>query len=64
MIEYDGPTHFEPIYGQEKFRKIKIRDKLKDTFCENEGYHLLRIPYFEQDYMEFTITDFIYRLIE
>lgn len=48
LIEYDGKQHFEPIQffgGQEGFEKTKIRDEIKNTYCNVNNIPLLRIPY-------------------
>lgn len=47
-IEYDGEQHFKPkkYYGGEtEFKKVKLRDKIKNTFCEEQNIKLIRIPY-------------------
>jgi len=49
-IEYDGPQHFESIDGwggEEKFKDIKIRDSIKNEYCENNNITLIRIKYDE-----------------
>lgn len=48
LIEYDGRQHFESIDlfgGQEEFEKTKIRDQIKNTYCNINSIPLLRIPY-------------------
>lgn len=53
-IEYDGRQHFEPVdfgnkgpkYAQDNFEEIKFRDNIKNTFCDNKGIQLVRIPYY------------------
>ena len=47
-IEYDGRQHFEPIIGlggEEAFKNQKIRDKIKNQYCEENGIKLIRIPH-------------------
>jgi hypothetical protein len=44
-IEYDGRQHFEPVYGQENLEAQKVRDRLKDEYCKENGIKLIRIPY-------------------
>lgn len=44
-IEYDGRQHFEPVYGQENLELQKVRDRLKDEYCKENGIKLIRIPY-------------------
>lgn len=45
-IEFDGIQHFEPIKkfgGSVEFEKIKIRDHIKDDFCQRNNISLIRI---------------------
>jgi very-short-patch-repair endonuclease len=44
-IEYDGQQHFIPVFGEEKFKRLKINDKIKDEYCKKNGINLLRISY-------------------
>jgi hypothetical protein len=62
FIEYDGRQHFEVVKhfgGQVKFDALQARDKLKDDYCRDEGYLLLRIPYTQYENMEAIVVDFI-----
>ena len=67
FIEYDGECHFLPVrYGgisedraQENLESTQRRDKLKDDYCNDHGYLLLRIPYFEKDNIEVLVSEFI-----
>jgi hypothetical protein len=71
LIEVDGEQHFEIVrFGgiseeraKENFEKQKIKDKIKNDFCEKNNIPLLRIPYWEFDNEEETykqiILDFI-----
>jgi hypothetical protein len=67
FIEYDGECHFLPIrYGgiseekaKENLTKAQHRDKLKDNYCDDNGYALLRIPYWEKKNIETLVTEFI-----
>lgn len=48
IIEFDGRQHFEPIEffgGVDSFEKLKIRDGIKNDFCEKNGIKLIRISY-------------------
>jgi hypothetical protein len=68
FIEYDGECHTLPIrYGgisQEKaesnLKSSKIRDKIKDDYCDNNGLLLLRIPYYEKENIISLVSDFVY----
>lgn len=45
-IEFDGIQHFEPrdkFGGINEFEKIKIRDRIKDEFCDKNNIKLIRI---------------------
>ena len=42
-IELNGILHYEPIYGHDKFEKIKERDKQKMIICYNSGIELIVI---------------------
>lgn len=45
-----GGQHFKPnnwFGGLKEFKKLKIRDNIKTTFCEKNGIFLLRISYKE-----------------
>jgi len=47
-IEYDGIQHFQPIkyFGGEKaFNKTKIRDNIKNNYCNEKNIQLIRIKY-------------------
>ena len=66
FLEYDGAQHFKPVrfggMSQEKaemvFKKQQASDKLKDDFCQDKGYLLLRIPYTEFKNVNQIIVDF------
>ncbi len=54
-VEFDGIQHFKPTTfngvstkdAKEKLKKQKIKDKIKDKYCEDNGIRLIRIPYTE-----------------
>ncbi len=49
-IEFDGEQHFKVVDfwgGENGFKNIKIRDKIKTDFCKNNNISLLRIKYTE-----------------
>lgn len=39
-FELNGPTHYKPIYGEEKFREIQLNDKKKCHSCKEKGIEL------------------------
>ena len=67
FIEYDGRQHFEPQrFGgiskeraQENFERCQIHDALKNKFCEDNNYKLLRIPYTKYGEIEDLICEFM-----
>lgn len=60
LIEFDGKQHFKPTgFGcnsedkiNEGFKLQKIRDKIKDSFCEDKEIKLIRIPYWDIENIE------------
>ena len=56
-IEYDGQHHFGPVrfgnqsesQANENYELQKLKDQIKDSFCESNHIELLRIPYTEYD---------------
>lgn len=53
VIEYDGIQHFEPVnfggitneQAEDKFKETQNNDKLKNDFCKENNFQLIRIPY-------------------
>jgi hypothetical protein len=56
LIEYDGELHFKPQHSTrgryKKLMEMKINDKIKNEYCENNKIELLRIPYWQFDEIE------------
>lgn len=48
LIEFDGIHHFKPVYGEEKLRTQKV----KDRWCRQRNWPLLRISCFEMKDLE------------
>lgn len=49
-IEYDGLQHFQPLVmfgGEEEFKKVQIKDKIKTEYCKSNNIKLIRISYKE-----------------
>ena len=71
FIEYDGRCHYFPIrYGgiseeraEENLQSSKHRDKLKNDYCNDNGYALLRIPYWQKKDIETLVSEFIHEFI-
>lgn len=45
IVEYDGPQHFENIYGEKELKDTIYRDNIKNNFCKENNINLLRIKY-------------------
>lgn len=43
IVEYDGEQHYKPIYGEKPFKQIQKTDELKEKYCQDHGYHMIRI---------------------
>lgn len=55
IIEYDGIQHFKPIEkfgGIDELINTRRRDKLKDTYCDENHIDLIRVPYYEYNEIE------------
>jgi AMMECR1 domain-containing protein len=51
-IEFDGIQHYEPVEhfgGVESFERLKINDKIKSDYCEENYIDLIRIRYDQID---------------
>ena len=62
FVEYDGKQHYEPIkyFGdQAKFERQQNNDKIKNDYCDEKGYLLLRIPYTEFGNIHQIVSKFI-----
>ena len=49
-IEVDGEHHFKPVKywgGEEAFKLTKIRDNIKNTYCQDNKIGLIRLPYYK-----------------
>ncbi len=53
-IEYDGPTHYSPIYGDDDLKATQERDREKDARCVEQDIRLFRIRHdaFQENYIE------------
>jgi very-short-patch-repair endonuclease len=45
IIEIDGPTHFKPIFGQDRLDKVIASDAEKNALFLQEGFCVLRVKY-------------------
>jgi len=51
-IEFDGIQHFQPVThfgGVDVFERLKINDKIKNDYCEDNYINLIRIRYNQID---------------
>lgn len=66
LIEYDGPQHAQPIKhfgGNSGFERTKKNDSIKTRFAQDNGFHLIRIPYTQFDNIESILTSEIQKHI-
>lgn len=60
-IEYDGIQHFEKTrWSHDDFEERKIRDNIKNTYCDNNGIKLVRLTF--EDYNNIN-KDFLWEII-
>ncbi len=55
LIEYDGEYHYKFTRHKntfDKFVETKIRDTIKNIYCQNNNIKLIRIPYWDFDNIE------------
>ena len=65
VIEYDGEQHYKPITwgnmskeeAEKQLEKNKTRDKIKDSYCKENGIKLIRIPYWKSENIEEYLFD-------
>lgn len=57
-IEVDGPSHFEPVWGEDSLKKNMVYDKKKEGLITGKGWHLVRIQQ-KKDYSN-TRAELIY----
>lgn len=51
-IEFDGKQHYEPLEffgGLKAYETLKVNDKIKSDYCEEEYINLIRIKYTDLD---------------
>lgn len=65
VIEFDGKQHFEPreaFGGEDAYREVVFRDKVKDHYCDYTSIKMLRIPYWRYSNIKEEVENFIYTL--
>ena len=64
-IEYDGEQHFKyretGWNTEENFKKVQIRDKIKNQYCKEKGIKLIRILFTDYNFIDnnFILTKLI-----
>ena len=51
-IEFDGPHHFFPVFGEDRFEKTQCHDEIKTKYCIDNNIKLIRIPYWDGHIIE------------
>lgn len=62
VIEFDGLHHYKPVYGEEKFKRQKENDRIKNWFCRTRKIPILRIPCFDAANIETIICNWFDKL--
>lgn len=59
LIEFDGNQHYygfrfskDPKKNEERFRRLKLYDQVKNEYCEQNNIRLIRIPYWDINSIE------------
>lgn len=64
VIEIDGPSHFFPIWGQEKLDKKIASDKEKNGLLLAAGYSVIRVKYLVKTLTEKKKRDTLTQILE
>lgn len=51
-IEFDGEFHYKKYYEEQNLEQIKIHDEIKNNYAKENGWKLIRIPYWEINNIE------------
>lgn len=63
-FELNGPVHYEPIYGRDKFERVKDIDSQKMISCYLAGIELCVIDVSKAKYLTQERKDFYWSLID
>lgn len=63
-IEVDGPSHFLPIWGDEKLQKNIERDSTKNGLLMQSGFIVIRIKYLSRNVSKKLMRELVDRLAE
>ena len=63
LCEYDGIQHYKPVdyagkgkeWAIDNLKKTKLRDAIKNKYCETNNIKLIRIPYWEFNNIEYLL---------
>ena len=61
IIEYDGRQHYDIIEergGIKEFEKTVQHDHMKNQYCIDHGYYIIRVPYYVKNPIEYMIKKF------
>lgn len=65
-IEYDGRHHYVPINawgGIKEFELIQKKDAIKNQYCKDNGINLIRIPFYEYDFINEILTEDLLNIV-
>jgi very-short-patch-repair endonuclease len=54
-VEIDGPSHFVPIWGEEKLKKQQKSDTAKQGLILSEGYAIIRVRQLDRNMTQFRL---------
>lgn len=58
-IEYDGEFHYKDSYKDGTYEKTILYDKIKNNYAKENGWKLIRIPYWDYDNIEKILEKFV-----
>ena len=56
-IEYDGEFHYKDMYKDGTYEKTVLYDEIKNKYAKENGWRLIRIPYWEFENVERILED-------
>lgn len=63
-IEIDGISHFEPVWGQEKFEKQIRADAEKSGLLLKAGYNVLRVKYVAKAFLRHVMNSLVEQVVQ
>lgn len=63
-IEVDGPSHFLPIWGEEKLQKNIERDNTKNGLLMQHGYTVFRVKYLSKNVSKKRMRELLEKLLD